>query len=299
MKLVFIHGRSQEDKDPLVLRQRWVVALREGLAEGGLELPIDERDIVFPYFGDALRDVTSETPNSLSTVRFPLKENAEHVQCEVLQECLEGIGINDATIFAKQGGEHDEENFLDRLSNSSLSNEWVQRGLRLMDLYVPRASAKSMESTAADVTQYLSQPEVRGYIDNGVSNAFEQCEDDEVVVVGHSLGSIVAYSVLRDGGPVTRPVRALITIGSPLGLRIVREAFAPIGYPPKVESWFNAYDERDIIALNPLDQKYFPVTPSIKNFGGVQNESDNHHKIRGYLSDRVVATSIVQALRGD
>ena len=80
---------------------------------------------------------------------------------------------------------------------------------------------------------------------------------------------------------------------------MVRETLEPIGHPPQVGSWFNAYDERDIIALNPLDDLHFPVTPPIRNFGGVQNESDNHHKIRGYLSDRVVATRIVQALIGD
>ena len=95
MKLVFVHGRSQEDKDPLVLRQRWVTSLRETLREVGLELPIDERDIVFPYFGDALRDVTSDMPDSLSTVRIPLRENDDRLQCEVLQLSL--IHISEPT----------------------------------------------------------------------------------------------------------------------------------------------------------------------------------------------------------
>ena len=41
----------------------------------------------------------------------------------------------------------------------------------------------------------------------------------------------------------------------------------------------------------------FPVSPKIRNYGGVKNESDNHHKIAGYLSDPVVAMAISEALK--
>lgn len=292
MKLVFIHGRSQEDKDPLLLRQKWVGALRQGLDAAGLELPIDEKDIVFPYYGDALRDVTSDSPESLATVRFPLLEHEGHFACEVLQECLDDIGITQEVIESQTTA---ADGVSDRV-NSALSNEWVHRGLSLLDKYVPKASARSMESTAADVTQYLHNPEVQGYVDNGVAKAFSDCGGSDVVVVGHSLGSIVAYRVLSAAGLVNCPVKALITIGSPLGLRVVRETLEPIEHPPNVGYWFNAYDKRDIIALNPLDAGFFNVSPAIDNFGGVVNESDNHHKIRGYLSNGTVATRIVEAL---
>ena len=79
-------------------------------------------------------------------------------------------------------------------------------------------------------------------------------------------------------------------------LQTTREALEPITHPPNVGSWFNAYDERDLVSLNPLDEKNFPVSPKIQNYGGVKNESDNHHKIGGYLSDPVIATAISEAL---
>ena len=100
MKLVFIHGRAQEDKDPLVLRQRWVSALQTGLATAGLELPIDERDIVFPFYGDALRDATTDGSEQQADVRFPLREHADELTCPVLRDCLEQIGINDEVVAA-------------------------------------------------------------------------------------------------------------------------------------------------------------------------------------------------------
>lgn len=293
MKLVFLHGRSQEDKDPLVLRQKWVAALRVGLDKAGLELPIDEWDILFPYYGNALRDVTSDSPDSLATVRFPLQEHQGHFSCAVLQDCLDEIGVTKEVISATTPP---NDPLAERLSVAA-SNEFFQKGLQLLDRYVPRARTRLIEATAADVSLYLNDPEVQGYIDNGVAQAFRDCEAEETVVVGHSMGSIIAYHVLRQAGIVDCPVKALITVGSPLGMHVIRDALEPIEHPPNVGYWFNAYDERDVVALNPLDAENFPVTPAIKNYGGVENDSDNHHKIRGYLSDRVVATAIVKALR--
>ena len=271
-----------------------MTALRSGVESAGLELPLDERDIVFPYYGDALRDVTSEDPESLSTVRIPQREHEDEFTCAVLQECLDEIGITEDVISAETAPGDD---FGDKLS-ASLSNEWLHRGLSLLDKYAPGVSARSMAATAADVTQYLQDPEVQGFIESGVAQAFDECRGEQTVVVGHSLGSIVAYRVLRENGIVDCPVHALITLGSPLGLRAVREALDPIHHPPNVGYWFNAYDPRDIIALNALNGTHFGVKPAIKNYSGVENESDNHHKIRGYLDDRVVATCIVQALLG-
>lgn len=293
MKLVFLHGRSQEDKDPLVLRQKWVAALRAGLDKAGLELPIDEWDILFPYYGNALRDVTSDMPESLATVRFPLQEQQGHFSCAVLQDCLDEIGVTEEVIAAQTPP---NDPLGERLS-VALSNEFFHKGLQLLDRYVPRARTKLIEATAADVSLYLHDPEVRGYIDNGVAQAFRDCGNEDTVVVGHSMGSIIAYRVLSEAGIINCPVKALITIGSPLGMQVIRESLEPVEHPPNVDYWFNAYDPRDIVALNPLDDANFPVGRAIKNYGGIENESDNHHKIHGYLSDRVVATAIVKALR--
>lgn len=275
-----------------MLRQKWVAALRSGLEKAGLDLPIDEWDILFPYYGNALRDVTSESPDSLARVRFPLQERHGEFACAILQDCLDRIGVTEEVISATTPP---NDPLGERLSVAG-SNEFLQRGLQLLDRHVPGARRRLIEATAADVSQYLHDPEVQGYIDSGVAQAFRDCEREEIVVVGHSMGSIVAYRVLSEAGVVDCPVRALITIGSPLGMQAIREALEPIGHPVNVGSWFNAYDERDLVALNPLDGENFPVEPEIVNFNGVKNESDNHHKIHGYLSDEVVATTIANAL---
>jgi len=296
MKLVFLHGRSQSDKNPLVLRQRWVSALHHGLDEAGLELPIDEHDIIFPFYGDALRDATSPDANALAMVRYPLRERVDEFHCEAVSDCLERAGITPQLIASSQRPSSDDDGRFTDFITSSLSNEWVQRGLSLFDRHFPEASARSLESTVGDVSLYLQDENVQAHIENGVARAFAECGGERTVVVGHSLGSVVAYRMLREGGLIDCPIEALITIGSPLGVGAIRRALEPIAHPPAVNRWFNAYDERDVVALNPLDHEYFPVAPMVSNFGGIVNASENHHNIRGYLGSPVVARWIVQAL---
>jgi hypothetical protein len=65
-----------------------------------------------------------------------------------------------------------------------------------------------------------------------------------------------------------------------------------------VGHWFNAYDDRDVVALLPLDGQTFNVTPPIENKGDVRNFTDNRHGIEGYLVDPVVAQQVVLGLEG-
>ncbi|MEO6799187.1 MAG: hypothetical protein ABI178_04560, partial [Rhodanobacter sp.] len=53
-KLVFVHGRSQQRKDSIALKKEWIDTWCLGLAAAGLEMPVSETDIRFPYYGDTL-----------------------------------------------------------------------------------------------------------------------------------------------------------------------------------------------------------------------------------------------------
>ena len=58
-QLVFVHGRSQQDKDPQGLKDEWIEAWKKGLAKNNLTMPISEDQIRFPYYGDTLRDMVN------------------------------------------------------------------------------------------------------------------------------------------------------------------------------------------------------------------------------------------------
>jgi hypothetical protein len=75
---------------------------------------------------------------------------------------------------------------------------------------------------------------------------------EQIVMISHSMGTLVAYDVLRncDGCP---RVKTLITLGSPLGVAEVQAELkaagaAHVDFPARVlESWINIYDPLDPI----------------------------------------------------
>ncbi len=297
MKLLLIHGRSQEDKNPAVLRHKWVSSLHAGAEAVGLELPISDEDIIFPYFGDALIDLTvEEHPEHHEHEEdiAPVSLGRDHhddfeYRCRVLNECFdEALGFDRGLGPAEPPTQ----------DTGPLESELVQLGIGFIENLSTRFSSRSLTAAAADVSMYVRDENIQHFIESGIAQAVaDQDPVEELVVVGHSLGSIIAYRMLAAGGLLAdRNVTSFITIGSPLGIRAVREALHPIGHPPGVGCWFNAFDERDAVALHPLNDKFFNIEPAIENYGGVKNDTINRHGITGYLTDRVVVTRLINAL---
>ncbi|MDX1628963.1 MAG: hypothetical protein R3345_09715, partial [Fulvivirga sp.] len=66
MKLVFVHGRAQQGKDPNKLQQQWEQAFDEGLENVGLERPSGLK-IGFPFYGDELDQLINQLDAPLLT----------------------------------------------------------------------------------------------------------------------------------------------------------------------------------------------------------------------------------------
>ena len=156
-------------------------------------------------------------------------------------------------------------------------------------------AVRPSRSATRDVYQYLNNPGVRDKIEGGVRKALQRGRP--TVVVSHSLGTVVAYNLLRrEGKDQGWKVPLFVTLGSPLGVEAIRSGLAPIEYPSCVGHWFNAMDERDVVALYPLTPDRFDVEPAIENKTNVQNHTENRHGIAGYLDDAEVAKRIYEAL---
>jgi hypothetical protein len=113
-----------------------------------------------------------------------------------------------------------------------------------------------------------------------------------VVVVGHSLGSVIAYDVLREH---EASVPLLLTIGSPLGVTEIQDRLAkPLEVPAEVAAWRNACDARDVIALDKTVRPEFAPSELTEDVL-VVNDSPNHHGALEYLHCRAVRDP-VQAL---
>ena len=169
----------------------------------------------------------------------------------------------------------------------------MQATLRAIDKYGGGAGQKTLETFTRDVFLYTTRAGVRDEIDAIVA---AKLTEQPTVVVGHSLGTVVAYSVLR------RDTRALkvpiyVTVGCPLAVRSIRDQFRPLRTPKLIAAWYNAFDTRDTVALYPLDRTNFNVDPGvIENKTDVRNPTENRHGISGYLGDKDVARRIHDAL---
>ena len=277
--LVFVHGRAQHGKDAAALKQEWIIALKAGLAKSGLALPVTDAEIRFPYYGDTLDQIVkgSRVDDAVDIVvrGVPVSSDEEAFFADYLAELKASSEIRDNT-GAQRG---------------PLNWGWVQAFLSVLDKTVPFASAAGVALFTNDVYQYLHRKDLRLLMDAGVRSAF--VPGSEAVVVSHSLGTIVAYNVLQDAA---LKVPLFVTLGSPLGIRAVKRKLQPVSHPPAVGRWFNAMDERDVVALYPLTTSHFAVFPPIENLTTVQNFTENRHGIAGYLSDIDVARRIHDAL---
>lgn len=287
-KLVFVHGRAQQNKDATALKREWIAAFREGLERNGLDLPIAESDIRFPYYGDTLYQlVQGVDPSTAAAVIVrgtgPADQAERKFMQEVLEEVREKAGITDEEI--------DEEIPSEVVERGPLNWGWVQGILKVIDRRVPFGSGASVALFTKDVYQYLTNGGIRDQIESGVLQAIQPGEP--TVVVGHSLGSVVAYNLLRREGKTRNwNIPLYVSVGSPLGVTRIRKSLAPISHPACVKRWFNAFDERDVVALYPLEKPHFDVDPAIANKRNVRNQTENRHGISGYLNDPEVAKRI-------
>ena len=296
-QLVFVHGRAQEHLESKQLKKEWIEDLKKGLAENKLELPIPEDNIKFPYYGDTLFDLVNGSSASAAAeiiVRGTENDLQERdFTLAFLRELQVKNNITDEEI-ADLVGEED-------LEKGPLNWGWVQAILTAVDSFVPGASGASIALATHDVYKYLKDSNIREKIEKGIVAAITP--EVETVVVSHSLGTVVAYNLIRREGHLRNwKIPLFVTLGSPLAVKEIRKTlrgFAPTRCPECVQSWFNAMDERDVVALYPLTPDYFPLDPDkpkIKNKTDVDNNTTNRHGIEGYLNDKEVAAWIYKAL---
>jgi hypothetical protein len=120
--------------------------------------------------------------------------------------------------------------------------------------------------------------------------------DEPFVVVSHSLGTVVAYDVLREEASRGLRIPLFVTLGSPLAVQEIQDLVTrPLEVPAGVGAWFNASDFRDVVALDhDIRPEYAP--PERCTDVMVTNSSPNFHGIREYLAAPAVRDAILAAL---
>lgn len=286
MRLVFVHGMSQEGKDPTALQAAWQDALTDSWRKAGLAAPA--LNVEMPFYGDTLDSLTTALHGTSERV-VPRGDgqpaNVTPGEEALVRALAQRAGVTDADVRAEIGQEV--------VARGPANWEWVQGLVRALERHVPALAGRCL-GLVQQVDAYLTRDHVRQAVDAIVEPALLA---GPAVVVSHSLGTVVSYTILRRAGPrVCVPL--FVTLGSPLGIDVVKRNIRPppLKVPEGVAHWLNGTDERDYVALHArLDRARFGE--GIENLSDIHNRQEDAHAIVDYLADITVSRRIYEAVR--
>lgn len=295
MKLIYVHGRAQEGKDPVRLQaDEWDAGLAKGLSDAHLAWPagVEAR---LPFYGNTLASLTAQVDSDEANgliARGDGERGDDDYRAFTeawVAEVARASGVDPNQVHDSSG---------DPVARGLANWKYINALIRKLNDVRPLAEF-SIDAFTHDVFVYLRYQKVSVPVEDIVDGAIPT--DEPCVVLAHSLGTVVAYKVLRARSD-RRNVRAFITVGSPLGVRAVVEKMAWSGQanraPGGIRRWYNARDPLDVVALHEVNAQDFPGTPEVENGSHVKNGSENKHRIFEYLSDEKVARAVHAALAG-
>ncbi|MDX3966582.1 MAG: hypothetical protein QHD01_08280 [Bradyrhizobium sp.] len=278
MIMLFLHGIAQGGRTSEILREEWLAALNLGLEHSRLP-PYKAKTknrLVVPFYGDILAGTSADRKRRSSD--YDLLKFAAEFEAEALGP----VAVQASADRQRKGIQN-----------------WasVLKFTRMIDKSFPDISARFIQRFLKEVHAYLCDDATHAAVNERVMEELKEI-DDELVVVSHSLGTVVAFHLLCSLNNKVS-VSQLITLGSPLSIEAVKTRLrSKPRRPSSVKNWLNGFDVKDIVALHPLDQEHFARTkPAITNYSQIRNFTENHHSIAGYLSDATVARSISRSLK--
>ena len=199
----------------------------------------------------------------------------------------------------------------DRIASAARKvKRWMGKLFRALApclLWYARKAVPNLLDALIDLPLYLNQGRgisIRKEVWGSIEASLKHTENG-VILVGHSLGSVIAYDVLAEAianGTGNR-IKALVTFGTPLGwVTRIRQAdqtlFHSPSCPPSLSNvkWVNFYDPNDPVSLRKeLDPAVFDRVDSRRVDSG-KNPLRAHC---AYWSNAEVAKCIAGLMRGE
>ena len=260
VKVVFLHGIG--DGDP---RGGWLEGLNRGLTQAGYE-PIDRANTLAPRYsailstegiGAKMPPVTYRVKDD-SKARFEFARRQARIQRSLgLPSTASGLGAHlmpDGPLNTMQG------------------------------FAVGHLSAYDL----TQVRRYVRNEALRGAV---LRHLLDQDFGDEIILIGHSLGSVIAIDLL-DHLPENIRVRRFITIGSPAAAPSLHEGSERLlkRFPyARVDDWSNIFNPADLVTGG---RGLAPTFPAAQDFaidiGFLEHGAGN------YLGHPAVANLVAQ-----
>lgn len=303
--IIGIHGLANKPSKPLQA-QWWVDSIKEGLQKNCNLNP----DFIFVdvYWADLLYEKPLHQNSALSLDSLYDDEPYRPAEDGALKKYDEGF--MDALRAGSQsflGGAVDAVK--STLGMDQAADFVLQQKLKDLAFYYD--SGKRIKDRSSNLRV------AREVLQEDLEKALVSSKAHEIMLIAHSMGSIIAYDVLRKLGrrepdPGVR-VSHFVTIGSPLGLPHVKLNIEKINtHDPRVrtptivtKSWINFADRKDPVAFDThLNDDYGPNSASVAVKDDLMlndyeiNGKANHHKLFGYLRAPEVSEHIRDFLNG-
>ncbi len=300
-RIVFIHGINNQDRSRGGIQTLWSDALCATLGE---EAKVLRRKVVFDtaYYADILHKEDSNWKLfSSSGIRMsassPQDDYVDFDVAALFLEFQKKFEITDEQISENLS---EGDDVAGTRQAAGVHKKWIKALTRTLEKMVPSAGNSLARIALSQAATYLNKPGVFDKINNLVSEQVfaDHKIGDRTVVIAHSLGTVIAYVLLRKMKP--HPSFPLfLTLGSPLGIEVVRRRIGPpLLNPPPALKWINGADPEDFVALHArLDKKSFGPGAAITNIADIDNGYEDAHSLEGYLSDKRVAKAVLEVVK--
>jgi len=259
--LLFLHGVGDGD-----MEDGWRRVLSEALVKLGYS-GLDGVEVVAPKYAHALKGADYEQGVPELTVKQPTREAARQNRRDFERR---------TSAIEFRLGRHD-----------------AGKALIAADTYIAAAVVTPPFKQAQN---YLTKGEIRAQVLRRILDALPG--SGEVVIVGHSLGSVIAADLVRRL-PIDLKVVGMVTIGSPLahGSFSTDDLRSSLVEPPtNLTWWVNFWNVPDLVAAHRGVSSVFPWMIDFRIDTGTYLLPA--HAAVGYLANDAVAAAIGYALFG-
>ncbi len=260
--LLYLHGVGDA-----VRNDAWYSALRDSLERHGIETP-------------PLTSSRIIAPDYVELLKFPPAEGGSAPTRTVKDSTEKDEALARRAAYARDQAR----------SVAALTGTVDSRGLRNLAGGIDLARVP-LPRDLRDSRHYLRNEALRRAVLHRVLGSLDGHRD--LVVVGHSLGSLVAIDLLRHLPPNVR-IRRLLTLGSPAGVPGMWKSrpFQREDFPfHQVESWVNVLNPFDVVTRGMGISHLFSAAADVRIPLGASHSSSQ------YLSHAVVGQLLADTLR--
>jgi hypothetical protein len=282
--IICIHGRANKP-DAAELESWWKLSIDEGLGKN-LGTSLGNVPLKLAYYSDIYYD-SPLNPAEMDEPYIEAKSPLQPYRRRIVDRIRSAFG---------------------NLADNPL--DWLEEHSAIFS----RLARAVLERVMTDLGDYYSDAQRRAQTQKRLIDLIVEHRNDEILLISHSMGTIVAYDVLRNLGRSPEhagtEVSHFVTMGAPLGLtavqgNIMKHHNDRLRTPSCVtRNWINFSDPQDYVCLDShLADEYEPNSKQIRvrdrmvcnEYVNKKGES-NEHKSYGYLRTPEVSRMVARFL---